>query len=115
MGPGEAWFCKENIMADKAWKAMERRFAKRMGTVRIGPTGDDGVDFITDDFAVQCKLRKTLPKWMFDALDNAVKGAGDERIGFALLKKLYANDDDAIVLIRFEDFEKLFDTRKDSK
>ena len=37
-------------MPDKAWKAFERRFAKRMGTVRIGPTGDDGADFITDDF-----------------------------------------------------------------
>lgn len=102
-------------MPDKAWKAFERRFAKRMGTVRIGPTGDDGADFITDDFVVQCKLRKTVPLWLLDAVDNAVKAAGDERKGFALIKKKNMRDNDALVILRYSDFEELFDTRKDGK
>lgn len=100
-------------MGDKAWKAYERRFAKRMGTTRIGPTGDDGADFISDDFAVQCKLRKTLPKWLLDAVDNAVAAASDGRFGFALIKKKRMRDNDAIVLMRYGDFERLFDTKKD--
>ena len=101
-------------MADKAWKAYERRSANRWGTVRIGPTGDDGADFVSEFLYVQCKLRKSIPLWLLEAIDNAVNAAkGTEKKGVALVKKLNMRDDDSIVLMRLKDFEEFYELRKD--
>ena len=45
-------------MPNKSWKNFELRMATRFGTIREGATGDDGADFYTQAYSVQCKLRK---------------------------------------------------------
>lgn len=94
-------------MGDKAWKQLERRVASWLGTVRIGPSGDDGPDLISDHFAVQCKHRASLPKWLLGAVDNAVDGAREGRAGFAYLKEKFSRDDDDLIVFKKADFAQL--------
>ena len=94
-------------MADKTWKAAERAWAAWFGTTRIGPQGDDGVDFENEKFAVQCKWRSNIPKWLRAALDNGQKGATDGRFGIALLKEKGTRYEDSIVLIALKDLKRL--------
>ena len=52
-------------MADKSWKAFERRLAKRVGGRRIPVTGErDGADVVAGPFVYQAKLRKGVPEYL---------------------------------------------------
>ena len=53
-------------MADKSWKAFERRIAKRMGGKRRIPVpGErDGADVDAGPFCYQAKLRKGVPDYL---------------------------------------------------
>ena len=100
-----------------SWKGFENRQARRWGTKREGPVGITGADFLTDRFAVQCKLWKTIPKKWTDAINNAVDAAkihqlekGLDRVfGVALLKKNSQGvpDDKTLVIMYQDDFEEL--------
>ena len=98
-------------MANKSWRSYEWRMATRefFGSKREGPTGDDGADFYSKRFSVQCKLRKDVPKWLLGAMENAVRNATGGRTGIALVKKNGRDmrDDDSLVIIRLKDFERL--------
>jgi hypothetical protein len=50
----------------RPFKATEREIAKRLGGERTGHLG--GADVVTGWLSVECKHRKTLPKWLKDAL-----------------------------------------------
>lgn len=58
---------------DKPWKKHERDVAKNMGTKRIGPTGVDTNDVEHEDWAIECKYRKTIPKLIKEGLSQADK------------------------------------------
>ena len=67
-------------MADKSWKAFERRLAKRVGGRRIPVTGErDGADVVAPAFVYQCKLRRGLPSYLREWLRGIV--AAGERSG----------------------------------
>ena len=93
----------------KSWKNFERRMATRFGSVREGATGDDGADFYTSEFSVQCKLRRDVPKWLVGAVQNAVANASEKRVGIALVKKngRAMLDDDTLVVLRLVDFQRI--------
>ena len=60
-------------MADKSWKAFERRLAHRVGGRRIPVTGErDGADVIAGPFVYQAKLRRGLPSYLRDWLRGIV-------------------------------------------
>ena len=96
-------------MADKGWKQFERRIAADFGTSRIGPTGDDGPDILTENHSIQCKLRKSIPRWLVDALANAVAGAREGRIGWAIVKRSGRGhpDSEALVVVRYADWKRI--------
>ena len=94
-------------MGNTSWKELERWIAGWLGTTRIGPTGDDGPDVITEHFAVQCKFRKDVPKWLMSAIDNAVQGAIEGRLPFTVIKKKYTPYSDSLIILRQEDFARL--------
>ena len=83
--------------------------SKRFGTVRLGATGDDGPDFFTPTFSVQCKLRKSVPQWLTEAVSNAVRNATECRVGIALVKRngRAMLDEDTLVVMRLKDFESM--------
>ena len=95
-------------MADKSWKAFERRLARRVGGRRIPVTGErDGADVIAGPFVYQAKLRRGLPSYLRDWLRGIV--AAGERSGGAtgvvVWKAPRALDDDAVVILRLADWQ----------
>ena len=96
-------------MADKSWKAFERRVAKRMGGRRIPVTGErDGVDVDAGPFVYQAKLRRGLPSYLREWLRGIV--AAGERlnaVGVVVWKAPHARDDDAVVVLRLKDWQAL--------
>ena len=62
-------------MADKAWKACERRVAKYIGGERVPITGrqrGDAPDIKHAWLSVEVKYRKKMPEWIKDAYSQAV-------------------------------------------
>jgi hypothetical protein len=93
-------------VADKSWKAFERRMCRDVGTERIPVTGErHGADGTTDRFCFQFKLRRSLPQWLFTWLTGIVESAEQtKRIGVLVLKRPRERDDDALVVMRWLDW-----------
>jgi len=91
------------------WKAFERAVATRLGGKRIPVTGidRDGADVITELFAVQTKLRKRLPQWLFAWLDGICLTARPHRIGVLILRTPHMDTNDALVIVRLRDWVEL--------
>lgn len=65
-------------MADKAWKACERRVAKYINGERVPITGrqrGDAPDIKHNWLSVEVKYRKTTPEWIKDAMRQAKASA----------------------------------------
>ena len=96
-------------MADKSWKAYERRTARRLGGKRIANTGARaGSDIDAGPFQYQCKLRRGMPGYLREWLRGIV--AAGERCGstgVVVWKAPNARDDDAVVVLRLRDWEDL--------
>lgn len=91
-------------MADRSWKAFERRLCRDVGTTRIPVTGErHGADGRTNLFAFQFKLRRSLPAWIFAWLDGICGAAGD-KTGVLVLKRPRMKDADALVVLRWRDW-----------
>lgn len=55
------------------WKSVERTHAVTHGAPgRIGPTGLDMPDWVSDVEAGESKLMDTLPKWLKDAVEQSI-------------------------------------------
>lgn len=62
-------------MADKLWKAVERRIAKYLGGERVPITGrqrGSAPDIKHEWLSIEVKQRESLPAWVHDAMDQAV-------------------------------------------
>ena len=95
-------------MPDKAWKAFERRVAKRVGGRRIPSTGEkEGVDVDAGPFVYQAKLRRGMPSYLRSWLSGIV-AAGKRHggsTGVVIWKAPGARDDDAVVVLRLRDWQ----------
>ena len=94
-------------MADRLWKATERAIARRLGGVRVGPTGGSGPDILTPWACIEVKERQTLPRWLTNALCQAEEGATDGRVGVLVLHQKGERYSDAIVCLRLAAFQEL--------
>lgn len=101
-------------MSDKSWKAWERRVATIFGGKRRGAYTGDGntgkTDIIVDGWGVEVKLlsRPTYQQ-MFDACTQAeTNREKDTDIPIAVVKKKGARDNDALVIMRLEQFKEFF-------
>lgn len=95
-------------MADKSWKAFERRCARDVGTERIPVTGERaGADFEDDAACYQAKLGRGMPAYLRVWLSGIVE-AGAKRspakCGVVVWKPKGARDEDALVLLSWRDF-----------
>ena len=101
-------------MADKSWKAFERRLAERVGGKRIPITGErDGADVVADSFVYQAKLRRGLPSYLREWL-RGITEAGERSgtTGVVVWKEPRARDDDAVVVLRLKDWQALHGGRR---
>ena len=97
-------------MADRSWKAFERRLARRVGGRRIPVTGERaGADVIADGaFCYQAKLRRGMPSYLRDWLRGIVAaGERSGTTGVVVWKAPRALDDEAVVVLRLLDWQKL--------
>lgn len=96
-------------MPDKGWKAFERRCSRDLGVERIPVTGErNGADAATEKVCLQFKLRKALPKWLWEWLAGIVGTATkDGKIGALVVKIPRMLDDESIVMLRWKDFVEL--------
>ena len=96
-------------MADKSWKAFERRLARRVGGRRIPVTGErDGADVIAGPFVYQAKLRRGMPSYLRDWLRGIVAaGERSGTTGVVVWKAPRALDDEAVVILRLADWQDL--------
>ena len=100
-------------MADKSWKAFERRIAQRVGGRRIPVTGErDGADVVGGGpFVYQAKLRKGVPSYLRElGYRGIVEGGGALRRRYRCFrcgKQPNARDDDAVVVLRLRDWASL--------
>lgn len=96
-------------MADKAWKAFERRVAAVFGGRRRGADtrGADGgkTDVVHDHYAIECKLlaRPTYSD-MRGAVAQAERNASPGQEPIAIVKRKNFADDDALVIMRLATF-----------
>ena len=96
-------------MADRSWKAFERRLARRVGGRRIPVTGErDGADVIAGPFVYQAKLRKGVPSYLKSWLRGIVAaGERSGTTGVVVWKAPRALDDEAVVVLRLKDWQDL--------
>ncbi|RMD59756.1 hypothetical protein D6833_11005 [Candidatus Parcubacteria bacterium] len=101
-------------MTDKAWKAFERRIAKYLGGKRRGAYTSDGrtgkSDVILSGWSVECKLlsRPTYGKMVAAAKQAERNRENDDDYAIAVVKRKGQYDRDAIVIMRFEEFLRLY-------
>ena len=97
------------MTARTTWKNYERLVAADLGGRRIPVTGidRDGADVVTDMFAIQVKLRKSIPAWLGQWLSGICATATDGRIGVLVLRKPRQDTKDALVVVRYADWVSL--------
>ncbi len=92
---------------DKPWKRTERRVADMLGGERVPVTGrqrGSAPDISHDWLSIECKHRKTLPAWLFDALAQAEASKRGDQLPIVILHEAgqrHAND---LVVLRLSDF-----------
>jgi len=104
------------MTAKNTWKAWERTVAKRLGGKRIPVSGQDpgGPDVISDMLAVQVKLGQRLPAYLREWLGGLERWLAYQMLDLAPLvvwRPLRGETDDAFVVMRLEEFERLMRLR----
>jgi hypothetical protein len=101
-------------LADKTWKAFERRLARCFGTERIPAAGvmghaqKDAADFKTQRISFQAKKGYHQPSYLRSWLHGIVQAAAaEDRIGAVVWGAKGCKDGDSLVFLRLEDFAKL--------
>lgn len=95
------------------WKQHERRIAKRLGGERI-PVADkrSKTDVLHPWLSVECKHRKSLPKLLHKAIQQATD-AHPNKMPIGVLHELGQRSDNDYVVVRLLDFEKLIAAYQD--
>ena len=95
-------------MADRSWKAWERRTAKWFGGKRRGPVLGmlHPNDVIVDGWSIECKLlaRPSFGEMLAAAIqaENAKEHSDD--IAVAIVKRKHDLDENALVIMRKQEF-----------
>ncbi len=103
-------------MADKTWKAIERRFARAVGTQRIPVTGErHGSDFTDAIACYQIKARRSLPSWLWGWMVGIqATAARHDKAGVLVLKRPGDLDEEALVILSWKDWVDLHGTSEDA-
>jgi len=107
-------------VADRTWKAFERRLARSFGTERIPAAGvlgsaqREAPDFETDVLCVQVKKGYSPPSYLRSWLDGIVGQAEKKgKKGVVIWAGKRVRDDDALVFMRLADYRALVSSTPD--
>jgi len=95
-------------MPDKVWKAVERKLARRFGTTRVGARDDVQMDIDAGHLSIEVKHRDKLPKWIKDAVVQAIRNAGVSQLPIVILHESGQRHDNDIVMMRLKDYEEWY-------
>jgi hypothetical protein len=62
-------------MAERFWKRHERQVARLLGGQRLPNTGRRGPDALSPIWSIEVKTRRSLPRWLLEAVHQAQEGA----------------------------------------
>ena len=102
-------------MADRTWKAFERRLARLFGTERIPAAGVmgrsqlDAPDFQTRLVNFQAKKGYNPPSYLLAWLEGIRRVSVDGRMGVVVWAGKGSRDEDALVILRAGDFKALLE------
>jgi len=88
----------------RSWKRHESAIAEKLGGTRNPCTGGQHSDVDAGPFAAEVKLRRSLPQWIHDAVDQAARSAGERTPIVVLVESRQGIKARRYVLLRFEDF-----------
>lgn len=91
-----------------SWKQNERTIAKRLQGQRVGNVGKATPDVVSDWLSVECKERKRLPDWLWQAVLQAVATCDDDKLPVVILHEKGRHHDNDLVLLRLQDFQNWF-------
>ena len=87
------------------WKHCERMVAKLLGGERTGCNGESRRDVEHPRWSIEVKHRKTLPKWLHSAMEQAETEA-EHRVPIVVLHEKYFTYEDSYVIMRLNNFTK---------
>ena len=105
-------------MADMNWKRFEREVARKLGGRRVPVTGLGRAEADVDGgpFQYQIKLGRRKPGYLTEWVDGIVETATRKgAIGIVVWKAPREKDDDAIVILRLADWQRLCWSQKKKK
>ena len=85
-------------------KRVERAVAKRVGSKRNPADGTSHTDVYTDEYAIEIKARKSLPKLMHTAMQQAIDDAKGKIPIVVMVETKPGQKPIWYVVSRFEDF-----------
>ena len=89
------------------WKEHERRTARRLGGERVAVADKrSDADVLHPTLSIECKHRKKLPTWLYDAVGQAA-AAHKDKIPVAVLHQLGQNSDKDLCVVPMIFFERL--------
>ena len=98
-------------MADKAWKAWERKIAKYIGGERVPVTGrarGSAPDIDHAWMSIEVKLRKSLPKWQHDAMAQAIASAQGNQSPVVIMAESGMEVGDAWIMLQLREWKDRF-------
>ena len=110
----------------RRWKVGERILAAKLGCERIPITGRTRskapADLMSNWLAVEVKTRKTMPVFLADAMDQAVRGElyartkdHRERLPIVVVHADHTHYENSLVVMRFIDADEWFGLGKVSR
>lgn len=96
---------------DKTWKAVERKFADYFGGVRVPVTGrqrGSAPDIQHEKFSFEVKHRKSLPAWLFDAMNQAEESRTDGQMALVVLHQKGQTCGESLTVMRASDILALY-------
>lgn len=94
------------------WKSVERKLAELLGGERVPVTGRQrgcAPDIEHPLFAIEVKHRASLPSWIVDALDQAVKSVRKDKVPVVILHENRMAYGNSLVLMKLGDLKELWD------
>lgn len=98
-------------MSDKPWKRTERQVAEYFGGKRIPITGrqrGDVPDIMHDWLSIEVKHRNDLPKWIFEAMQQAIAAQRNGQLPIAVLHQKGTRHDQNLVVLTAYHFREWF-------
>jgi len=99
-------------MKNQNWKSVERKIAALLKGNRVPITGRTrgyAPDIEHESFSIEVKHRKSFPKWLIDAFDQAIKSSKDGKTPIVILHGAGKKYEDSMVIFRLSDIIELMD------